>query len=184
MTRAKILLLALFCLLPGAAFAQHADTMLPDMCRIMCASSLRVCDKGAAPDDPACLTRRIVCAQTCKPCLAGREECGRNGGDFSACLSDYGACSRSMTDEKAVSHPLVAFRGGDGASKAEAVVIAGAQGADEIAIAENTWRAIRHSDWQAKGQSQSRADGRVYDVVEFATPKGAAQIWFDIGADR
>ncbi len=185
MTRLRPLLLILACLLPGAALAQHgqssvhAESMLPDMFRTMCSASQKVCDKGVAPDDPSCLTRRVVCAQTCKPCLTGREECGKSGGDFSGCLSAYGACTRLRTDEDAPKHPRVSFDGGDGSSKDKAVVISGVQDETDRAIAQDIWAALKHPGWKRTGQTEVQADGRAFDVVDFTAPDGGkGQGWF------
>lgn len=184
--------LALLCFLPGAALAQHgqssvhAETMLPDMCRQMCNASLKVCDKDVAPDDPACLTRRVVCAQTCKPCLMGREECGKSGGDFSGCLSAYGACTRLRTDEDAPKHPRVSFDGGDGSSMDKAVILTGVQDETERSVAQDIWAALKHPGWRKTGQKQqAAADGRAFDVIDFDTPDGGeAQGWFVASAKK
>jgi hypothetical protein len=189
MNFARNLLLVLACLLPGAALAQHGQVtpherpLLPALCQQMCSASLKVCDKATAPDDPACVTRRVVCLQTCQPCLVGREECGKSGGDFSACLSEYGACSRTRTDAGVTNRPAIAFRGGDGSSREQAVVVSGAQDAAEGAYAEDVWGALKHPGWRKKSQEAQQVDGKRFDLVGFEGPDGArAQVWFDASA--
>lgn len=181
---------ALFALLaPSAALAQHdrmpaphAKDMLPQLCLQLCFSAVNLCAPSAALDDPACVTRRVVCPTTCQACLAGREDCGSDTAKFNACLSDYGACIRVKAAERAQSRPQVSFGGGDGASKAAAVVISGARDENEGMTAERVWASTRHPDWKQKDRKRAAIEGRTFDAVDYDTAAGPSQAWFDVTA--
>lgn len=77
----------------------------------------------------------------------------------------------------------IRYKGGNGLSKEEAVVIKGAWSSRMGVAAEYVWLGKHYRGFQLLGQGleDESADGRVYDIIDFVMPDGEKKrIYFDI----
>jgi hypothetical protein len=102
----------------------------------------------------------------------------------SGCAQEPAVCRPRDTkaaDAKGVSHSLITFDGGDGASTDTPVTIKGARDIREGLLAQMLWIGKTYWGWRRHDRQLAKDKDRVLDRVEFTTPQGEKRtVYFDI----